>query len=252
MSGSIVIHTAPDIELKDALLVVGAPGLGLVGAITTQYIVHHLKMRRIGSLHGSFLQPAAVVVEGRSAPPVRVFLSESAPTFGNGCERLVSVTFETVLEEDDMDAVADALVMWAREKECRLIVAPDGVTVEDDTPGERVWGAASSDGGIEFLRKENVDLFPSGVVGGLTGALLNAGERHGVDTITLLAETSPGYPDAHAAVRLVEVLDRGTPSTKIETAPLVEEAERIEAQVRSMRAEMEAKSKRGDGTSMFH
>jgi predicted ATP-grasp superfamily ATP-dependent carboligase len=51
----------------------------------------------------------------------------------------------------------------------------------------------------------------------------------------LLAETRTGMPDARAAAKIIEGIDRLIPSIKIDVKPLYEEAGRIENYLRTMR-----------------
>ena len=52
--------------------------------------------------------------------------------------------------------------------------------------------------------------------------------------MALLVEADPSYPDARAAAKLIELLDKLLPNIKLDTEPLIEEAERIEKQIKSM------------------
>ena len=83
-----------------------------------------------------------------------------------------------------------------------------------------------------------IPLLSQGVIAGMTGLLLGECRRRGLDTFAILAEANgppgAGLPDARAAARIIEKLDLLFPNLSLPTEPLIEEAERIEEQIREM------------------
>lgn len=255
MDPRFTVHVPPEFDVKDALLIVGTPGLGLVGTIASQYAVRHLKMRPAGGIHSPSLPPRATIVNGRPMPPIRLHFAHEQTRLPFACDKLLVLTTEMAVEEAAAPFLAEAIGSWARAARVRAIVVLDGILVEAEEgaePGDLVVGVPSSDTAAKLLEAEKVDALQSGFVGGLVGALLHAGERHGVDVVALLAEASANVPDARASVRLVEILDRMVPGIKIETAPLLKEAETIEAMVREQVKRQDAMpSTAGEGTYMY-
>ena len=49
-----------------------------------------------------------------------------------------------------------------------------------------------------------------------------------------MAEATGGIPDARAAARVIEKLNKLLPAMELDTEPLLEEAERIESQIKAM------------------
>ena len=54
----------------------------------------------------------------------------------------------------------------------------------------------------------------------------------GRDVICLLSDANPQIPDARSAARLIEVLDQFLPKLKLAPQPLIEEAARLEEQLK--------------------
>jgi len=88
-----------------------------------------------------------------------------------------------------------------------------------------------------------VALFEEGVITGVAGVLLNEGRRRDFDVITLLSEARPDFPDARAAAKVIETIDRLLPHTPLDARPLYEEAERIENQLKSIHHQTEGTKK---------
>lgn len=236
MQPTFAVQTRPDVELKNALVLVGAPGVGLVGAIAAEYVVNKLSMPLVGGLYSPQLQAHAPIREGVAVPPFRIHALETRRMFPGAWERLVVVRTETTPPGEHAADVARAIAEWARSAGCRRMVVADGVVVEREDWDDMVWGAASDARGLDFLRKHSVGVVEQGNVGGFSGVVLNAGAAAGVESLCLLAEAAPGYPDAMAAARVVEIIDAMLPGIVIGTQPLVQEAEEAEAAVRAMQA----------------
>jgi len=106
-----------------------------------------------------------------------------------------------------------------------------------------VYGIGSTDRANEILKKNTVAIFEEGVITGVAGVLLNEGRKRDFDVITLLSEAHPDYPDARAAARAIEVIDKLLLHTELDARPLYEEAERIEMQLKNIHHQTEVAKK---------
>ncbi len=105
---------------------------------------------------------------------------------------------------------------------------------EDETSPIELYGIGSTKKARKLLEDQEVSAFEEGVITGVAGVLLNEGKRRDFGVISLLAEARPDYPDARAAARVIEVLDALLLNIKIDAKPLYAEAERIEAQLKTI------------------
>src|SRR3989454_12261040 len=96
---------------------------------------------------------------------------------------------------------------------------------------------------MEMIRKNAVAMFEEGVITGVAGVLLNEGRKRDFDVMTLLSEAHPDYPDARAAARVIETIDKLLLHTELDAKPLYEEAERIELQLKSIQHQTEGLKK---------
>ena len=145
--------------------------------------------------------------------------------------------------------IAESLLEWSKEMDFQggiLIDAfarkglegnstKDEPMIEyDDTPDVDVLGIGATDKMLAKLDEMEVTHLEQGVLSGMNAVLLGEGRRRGLDIMALLVEADPRYPDARAAAKLIELLDKLLPNIKLDTEPLIEEAERIEKQIKSM------------------
>jgi predicted ATP-grasp superfamily ATP-dependent carboligase len=75
----------------------------------------------------------------------------------------------------------------------------------------------------------------------MTGVMMGESRRRGVNTVAMLAEASGEFgngsiPDSRAAARIINCLDKLLPAIQLDSEPLLEEAQRIEGQIREMMA----------------
>lgn len=247
MSDEVRVWTEPGLALEEAMVVVGTPTLGLVGTIVSHYIHETLEMDPVGGLRSPYFPPVGRIQEGRPRRPFGIYALETTCGVDGDCDHLVVVESDFLPHPVLQAEVARTLVDWARDHDaCRLVV-PDGLMVSGGE-GETVHGAASSEAGVDRLRKLGAEVVDQGVLGGLSSLLLFEGEEMDVETLCLLAESAPDHPDARAAARLVQVLDRIVPEVSIAAEPLREEAERIEEAVRENQGELERRSRELEGS----
>jgi uncharacterized protein len=83
-----------------------------------------------------------------------------------------------------------------------------------------------------MLQENGLTEFTEGVITGVAGVLLNEGRRRDFNVATILAEAHPDYPDARAAARVIEMINRFLLHIDLDVKPLYDEAGRIESQLK--------------------
>lgn len=245
----VTVETRPGEDLRGALVVVGTPTLGLVGAITAQHLVRTLRMEEAGRLSSPGFPPIVLVKEGLARPPVRIFLTGATCKVGVACSRLVVVSAEFAPEDEVLRPFARAVIAWARALGAPLVLVPDGME-KDEEARDEVFGVASSARELGFLADVGVPALAEGLVAGASAALLEEGERQGVPVVTLLGETNVETPDARAAAAIVAVLAKVLPELSLDVPGLLADAEEIERSFHEMRERARLRSEDG-ATPMF-
>jgi hypothetical protein len=195
-----------DKNLVDPILVEGLPGIGQVGKLVAEYMIHMLAAEKIGEIHSIYLPPQ-VILEGNGIarlPRNEVYLYK-AP------ERHIIFLvgdFQSTSNEGHY-LLSDAYLDMAQELGVKRIYTLGGFGVGHLVNGPRVLGAVNREelkneiegAGVTFERDE-----PGGGIIGAAGLLLGLGSIRGMDAICLMGETSGYLVDPMSAANVLEAL----------------------------------------------
>lgn len=240
MPKEIEVHKKVDMDLSGALVVVGAPTLGLVGTITARFLTQSLDMKLIGGFHSDRFPPSVIVHDGIPLHPVRIHAMETKCGLDLDCDKVVVLTSETFLDPHILWPLGQTIIDWCKSIDSDMILVPDAVRPPGKQESDTIRGIASTSKAREFMERTNVQPLEDGLIMGNSASLLLTAEHEGMDLVCLLSESVPDHPDARAAARVVRLLDKILPEIHIESKPLEEEAEKIEGMVKRMREDIEA------------
>jgi len=239
----IQIYELQRMDLRGATVIDGFPSVGLVSSIVANYLINALNLSQIGIMDSTLFPTVSLVRDGEPMNPVRIYGGPKQPDR----DQIVVFISEFQPPPNLIKGIASTVLDWTQDQKCNLLVCPEGLIVDTELPERdrqvEVYGIGSTDKAMEMLRKNSVTLFEEGVITGVAGVLLNEGRRRDFDVITLLSEAHPDYPDARAAARVIEVIDKLMLHTELDARPLYEEAERIEMQLKSIQHQTEAAKK---------
>lgn len=208
-------------DVKDAVVLEGSPELGLIGNILGWLLVEELKMRQIGYIESKDFPPLAVLYNGVAIHPFRIYSSEGIVLFLSDFIIPPNVAYD----------MATAIVNWAERNNSKEIITFNSVVVREKT-GE-IAGAANSPDMLKSMADMNIPILPFGNVNGLSGTLLTRSMVKNIPASCLFAEVLNQYPDPRAAASVVEVLNKKL-DIKIDSEPLLKEAEEIESRLKEL------------------
>jgi len=229
---TIVEHTKKD--LSNSLLVVAFPTVGLVSSIAGYYIIKTLGLKEIGVILSDDFSPTTVIYNGRPSAPVRIYAGKKECGPNKECDQIAVVISEFLPPFETIKPLSDAILGWAKEKNCRYIIGLEGTHVEneDNDDDTEVLGVISNDSLKPMLKKHKIKQSTDGMITGVSGVMLYSAALSNQDVICLLSSAHENFPDSRAAAFLVEKLDRMLPGIKIDSKPLFKESEEIEKQIR--------------------
>lgn len=221
-----------DVSLDDPVLVEGLPGVGLVGKIAADHIVDEFDMELYGTVHCESLAPVGVYHEDAREvqPPVRIY---AAPA-----EDLLVLQSDVPVNEEAVREFADCFTAWLADVDATPVYLTGLAAKKGDSP-PAMHGVATNGGGAR-LDDLDVDLPPeSGVISGPTGALVNRAGEQGVESVALVVESDPQFPDPEASRILIEHGIGPLSGVDVDVSELVEHAEEIRDKKEQFAAKMQ-------------
>ena len=234
----IEIKKFKDMDLKNATIIEGFPGVGLVSSIVATHLIDHLKLDQICALDSESFPPTSMIYAKKPKYPARIYACST---------HKVGVFLAEFTPSANLHRpIAKKLIEWCKENNCKRIISTEGLPLEKqckipdkDTIKTRIQGIGSTDSARKELDSSGIEQLETGMIFGVTGVLLNEGRWNQFDVITLLADACPDIPDAFAAAKLLEAIDKLLPNIHLESAPLYKRAEKLEQHLKKLRKQVE-------------
>ncbi|MHB8584694.1 MAG: proteasome assembly chaperone family protein [Thermoplasmatota archaeon] len=223
----LTIHEFKHVDLRGATIIDGFPSVGLVSTITANYLIDVLELEQVGILDSRWFPTVSIVRNGVPLYPVRIYAGKGVCVFISEFQPAPKL----------IRPIAETILRFAKEKGCAYVISPEGLVIdsEEGKEGEvNVYALGSTPTCRDLLQKHKLAQFGNGIITGVSGVLLNLGKTEGLNTISILAEANPNYPDARAAAKVIEAIDGLLESVDIDVKPLYTEAENIEKTLRMM------------------
>ena len=237
-----------EIEYSKAMVIACFPSVGMVSSIVGHYLIDHLNLEFVGGLVDDRLPPIALVQDGVPLPPIRAYAGKPQCSI-EGCDQVILLMSEMVVPESLVPKIVWELFEWSKEHEVLAGVVVDafakaGLKPEmggiepmveyDDTDEIDIVGIGCNDTVRAMLTKMGIPLLQQGVIKGMNAGILSEASRRGLGTMSIMVEADPRWPDARAAAVLIEKLNTLLPTIDLPHEPLIEEAELLEAQLKSL------------------
>jgi uncharacterized protein len=228
-------------KLNSPIIIAGFPGAGLVGSISTSYIINKLHMNQIACVESEFIVPGVIYTEGKLRHPFRLYSNKE----GNICV----LVCEAPIMVEGMYSVLDTFVKWALNNKVNEVMVLDGIAVEGLPDSKRMPIILSSDGrkadAANLILDDNNNsdvtnkkeegekkddnshsIYPStAFIGGIAGGILSSCLSNGIASKALLISAARRIPDPEGAAIIIESLSEITnnESLKIDTQQLREQ-----------------------------
>ena len=223
-------------KLHSPILIAGFPEAGLVGSISTSYIIDKLHMNQIACVESEFIVPGVIYAQGKLRHPFRLYSNEKGDVCVLVCEAPIMI--------QGMYSVLDTVMKWALHNKVKEVMVLDGIAVEGLPDSKRTPIILSSDGReadaanlihdkSDVTNKEeeekvagNSSVYPTtAFVGGMAGGILSSCLSNSIASKAILIYAARGMPDPDGAAILIESLSNITEneSLKIDTHELREQ-----------------------------
>jgi uncharacterized protein len=207
---------------KNVTIIQGFPGFGMVGSISTEFLIKHLETREIGTVRLKEIAPILAIHGGKIVPPVGIYYNEKY--------NLVILNFLTKGADHEW-GFADLVHQLANEFEAKEIIAIEGVTSQLVLTKQDVFTFSNDEKHKEKLKSQGFKLLEEGIILGVSAALLL--NKNICNLTAFFSLTASTMPDSNASAEIIKSLDKYL-NLDIDYNPLYDQAREFEEKIKKI------------------
>ena len=231
-------------KLKNSSLIVGLPGIGLVGRIAVRYMIDKLKAEKIANIYSPFFPAQALM----SKKGTLRLLKQSLYFYSgkNKNKKNIKIIFLTgdvqpLLPEGQFQLskkIVDLLSPYLNE-----IITIGGYSTGVFKEKKRIFGAANNKKYLKQLEKYGIIFGEAkGSIVGMAGVMPAYARTKRIKAVCLMGETHGAFVDASASKKVVQTLSKYY-GLKLNIKELDEVAKAGEAMIKKIEKEIEKATK---------
>ncbi|HDR53269.1 MAG TPA: proteasome assembly chaperone family protein [archaeon] len=192
-----------------ATFVLGFPGTGMAGSISSEFIVHKMKFDAVGHIRSDLLPAVAIIRESRPQAPIRIYQQG----------KLVVVVADIMIPDNLCHSFSKDLVKWIKVQKPKEVIILGGIEKKEGQAKNYVVSWKD-----KYLDNTKLDHMKLGFVVGIYGPLMLELMEAGLPGYMVLTEADRG-PDPRAAATIVRHVSERT-GLKLDPSSLEREATR--------------------------
>ena len=206
---------------KNPIIIEGFPGFGLVGSISTEFLVQHLSTELIGSIKIEETSPLVAIHDGKVLDPIGIYYDKK-----NNIIIVHAITNIQGIEWQLKEIVAKL----AKDLDASEIICIEGVVGGEENSAPKGFYFTNVAKSEKKFESAKIPKLKEGIVVGVTGALLLEKD---IPVSSIFVETHSAMPDSKAAAKVVEIIDRYL-GLKVDYGPLLKQAESFEKKLKML------------------
>ena len=218
---------------RNPIIIEGFPSFGLVGTITTEFLLEHLKAELIGEFEYKELSPVIAIHKGKLVNPMAVWYVPSRNI----------VILHTILNIKGYEwEISEKVIEMAKKMNAKEIISLEGVATDDASGEVKVYSYGS-----KRLVELGAKPVKESIIMGVSASLMLRYKK----TSCLFAATHSQLPDSKAAAKLIEILDNYL-DLKVDYHPLLKQAEEFESKIKTILQQSNKTLRDADKKSMSY
>ncbi len=212
-------------DAKAPTLIEGLPGHGLVASITVEQIAQQLELEPYGGIRSEEVPPVLSFTDGLVHDTIRV--KSGRPPGAD--HDVLTLHGDILLPEESHRPFSQCVLNDLADRIERGIFLAAAPAKTEEEHGKILGVATDEDIKAELL-DAGIDLAEGdGLVGGITGALVDACYHQSVPAALLLVRADPYVPDPEAAQLVIDHALEPLVDFEVDTDELLEQAKQIQA-----------------------
>jgi len=222
------------VKMKNPILIEGLPGIGLVGKIAADHMIHELNAKQVAHLYSPHF-PHQVIMQKNGV--MRMIKNRFYHVKGKNHDLLFLVgDVQAVTSEAQYEATGKMLD-YCQKVGVKMIITLGGYGTGKVQTTPRVFGIVSNKPMVDTYKKYGVIFGESrGSIIGAAGLLLGLGKLRKMPGLCLMGETHGGFVDAKSAQAVLEVLCKIV-EVKVDSKKLDQRAKESEGFAKKMEKE---------------
>lgn len=208
-------------EPKNPTIIEGFPGFGLVGTISTEFLIEHLKCEEIGKFWFEDLPATIAIHNDRIVSPVGIFYNEK-----NNIVIIHSISAAGNIEWK----AADLILGVANALNAKEIISIEGVGSGEEKENPEALFYTNQESAKKKFKDMGLEPLKEGIIIGVTSALIMKNDH---PLTCIFAETQSNLPDSKASAKVIEVLDKYL-GLNVNYEPLLKQAEQFEEKLKGI------------------
>jgi len=204
MKKTIIIEAIKPKRLKKPVLIVGLPGIGLIGQVVGRYLAKELGATKLATLYSHHF-PHQVFMTKKGG--MRLIKNSFYLYKGKNRDIIILVGDVQALSSLGQYEIAETILDYCKKLKINEIITVGGYSTGRITEERRIFGVSTDEKSREIFKKYGVIFGEAkGSIVGAAGLLPALGKLQGMKGICLMGETHGGYIDTPAAREIVKLL----------------------------------------------
>jgi uncharacterized protein len=195
--------------------------------------VHSLQTEFVGVIDSPSFPALSLIRNAMPNFPARVY--------ANSDLKLAVFVSELNLDPSLFRPVASAMLQWAVDSGCNLVISAAGMPYEIDEnmadQEPQVYAVGSTPNALKRAAQAGIPPMITGSITGIPAVLLNEGAWKNFDVLVLLVKVMKDVPDFRAGAAVAMALSQLVPGASCDIGSLLKEAEIIENTLKKTRKE---------------
>jgi len=216
---------------KKPVIIEGFPGLGLIGPITTEFLVKHLNAKSIGYIWSEDLLPIATIHEAKVIQPIEIFYDEK--------NNIVIVHVLTDVKGLEWE-LSEVLEKLYKELNAKELISIEGIFSREISGEYKTYYYTNNLRKKKIFEKMNIESLREGIIMGVTAAMIL--KKRNIIASGIFVESHTKLPDSRAAAKIVQVLNEYL-GLNVDYKPLIKTAEAFERKLKSLLEQIKSAKK---------
>jgi len=246
MKETTIVEKSKIKKLRKPVMIIGLPGIGLIGQVVGRYMVKELKAKKIANLYSPHF-PHQVFMTKKGG--MRLIKNSFYYFKGKKRDVIILVGDVQALSSQGQYDVAGKIINYANKLKVKQIITIGGYSTGKISEKRKIFSVTTNKSSRKTLKKYGAVFGEAkgSIVGaaGLIPALCNLEKIEGV---CLMGETHGGYVDTPAAREIVKMLSKYL-EIKISLKRIDERAKKSEKMLKKIESEIKKSMETGMETS---